>query len=514
MKQRLIFTTLIVFFFFSVKAQDQFNALTYSQNFYGGTTRSISMGGAVGALGGDFSSLSTNPAGIAIFRRSEFTFTPTFLINNTNSKFENGHATMDDMVNFNLNNFGLVAAFEGSGDWEYANFGFGYNRLNSFKQHILARDINNNHSLLSNFVDEANSLIEDDSYIHDASNLNAYYERLFYDTYLLSYDTVHYEYYSEIIDAGFGQEQQKTMKPQGGIGEYVFSFGANYSNTLYLGGTLGIQSVRYEETGSSFKERDIDKSIPDFREFNYTEDIETSGMGFNLKVGAIYRPVNFIRIGCAIHTPTFMSLTDKYYNHLFVEYDTPQGGSLTYDYDPEDDYGQMPEMEFNYELRTPYKIMPSFAIVVGKYAMLSADYEYVDYTSMKLTSDSYDFVPENEKINQVYQPVHNIKGGAEFLIGPLAVRGGVAYYGNPYNLDNETYDLPDASRIMYSAGIGIASKDFYFDLGGFYSEYLQNRIVYNYDGYNSQSGMPEVKFFNLKSKVFATQIMATFGFRF
>jgi hypothetical protein len=43
-----------------------------------GTARTIGIGSSIGALGGDFSSVSINPAGIAMYRSSEFTITPGY----------------------------------------------------------------------------------------------------------------------------------------------------------------------------------------------------------------------------------------------------------------------------------------------------------------------------------------------------------------------------------------------------------------------------------------------------
>ncbi|MDA3853446.1 MAG: hypothetical protein PF444_04305, partial [Bacteroidales bacterium] len=72
--------TLIITLFaslFSISAQTAFDALSFSREVSGGTARYMSMGGAFSALGGDFSTLSVNPAGIGIYRSNEFTFTPT-----------------------------------------------------------------------------------------------------------------------------------------------------------------------------------------------------------------------------------------------------------------------------------------------------------------------------------------------------------------------------------------------------------------------------------------------------
>ena len=52
-------------------AQQEMDAYRYSPMDLNGTARSIGMGGAFGALGGDMSAMSHNPAGIAVYRSSE-----------------------------------------------------------------------------------------------------------------------------------------------------------------------------------------------------------------------------------------------------------------------------------------------------------------------------------------------------------------------------------------------------------------------------------------------------------
>src|ERR1035437_2627599 len=100
--RKLIFVlTIGVLCAFQSKAQTDVDALRYSQIFPGGTARSISMGGAFGALGGDFSCLSMNPAGIGLYLRNEFTFTPSIMDMRSSSTYLG--QTMDaSKYNFNI----------------------------------------------------------------------------------------------------------------------------------------------------------------------------------------------------------------------------------------------------------------------------------------------------------------------------------------------------------------------------------------------------------------------------
>ncbi len=132
-----------------VSAQNVDDALRYSQIFYGGTARFMSMGGAFTALGGDISSLSQNPAGIGVFRSSEMTVSPQLnYINSTASGF---HSTNSDyLYNFNLSQAGFVSNIitnnTGTGLIKL-NFGYSFNKTNNFHQSTQIRGINNSSSM-------------------------------------------------------------------------------------------------------------------------------------------------------------------------------------------------------------------------------------------------------------------------------------------------------------------------------------------------------------------------------
>ena len=124
----------------SVSAQNDIDAMRYSQITFGGTARFASMAGSMGALGGDISTLSFNPAGIAIYRKGELSITPSVFSQSTSSTF-NGTNASDRKLNFNFGNIGLVTTINLTGKnnttgWESINFGFGYNRKNNFHNRI------------------------------------------------------------------------------------------------------------------------------------------------------------------------------------------------------------------------------------------------------------------------------------------------------------------------------------------------------------------------------------------
>ena len=114
-------------------------------------------------------------------------------------------------------------------------------------------------------------------------------------------------YSNDIYDSGYGQLMNRRETTSGNIGEYTFSFGANYNDRLYLGGTFGLQSVRWDEK-ILHSESDIGDSIDFFNAFDFTQNDRTTGVGYNFKIGAIARPLDFLRIGISYELPTFYRL--------------------------------------------------------------------------------------------------------------------------------------------------------------------------------------------------------------
>jgi hypothetical protein len=119
-------------------AQNASDALRYSRFEFGATARAVGSGSALGALGADFSVLSTNPAGLGWYRRSEFIFTPAINASTTQSLLANDKSSgfsEDSRGVFNLSSFGvIIAGTPRGGDWSGVNFGIGINRLADLNQ--------------------------------------------------------------------------------------------------------------------------------------------------------------------------------------------------------------------------------------------------------------------------------------------------------------------------------------------------------------------------------------------
>ncbi len=439
-------------------AQNETDALRYSQLIPGGTARFASTGSAFGALGGDFSSLGLNPAGIAIYRGSEFTISPSLNYSQVNTRYFD--TPMDDMkYDLNLGNVGVVFAFpvgnKEEGGWQFINMGFGVNRHNNFNDRWMAEGFNNSSSFMTSMMEQANRE-------GSVENLSDFSTGLAWDTWLLGEDDD--GFFVDMPDGGVMQRQETNAS--GSMREFVLSLGGNYNDRVYVGATFGFPTVSYEEE-SRYTEEDTQNRSDVFNSLAYTTNLRTEGNGYNFKVGAIVRVTDMIRLGGAFHSPTFFDLSDRYTasmrSDLNLDYDTPTSSS--------------PEGQFDYELNTPLKAMGSLGLVFGTRGLVSLDYEYTDYSDARLRSGDYSFNEENRTIRNSFTAQHGIRLGGELRFHPLILRAGYGHYTSPY-----AAGVNDGQRSLISGGIGLREQSYFIDFSYTHSFYEEDYYLYQLDG--------------------------------
>ncbi len=499
---------LLIMVSYPLLAQDESDVLRLSRYYPGGTARSVGMNGAFGALGADMSSLSINPAGIGQYRVSEFTITPTYNSESSASSFYNNNYT-DSKVKFNLNNIGYVYTFNTQKEegWVSASFGIAYNRLADFNRNITIKTTNPKSSLLDEFIMNGNSLPRDwtlDQKITDLSIHNSAYELLAWDSYALFYDKTSKLFLNDFKDFGYNQNQQRIISTKGGIGEYAFSFGANYSHKFYLGATIGVQRVDYEEI-KTHSESNINGT--ELNSFNFTSNFNMNGNGYNLKIGAIYKPIDLIRLGLAFHTPTYFHLDSKFYTTMTADFlnappDDPN--HLTHQNAKSDEFSN------NYNISNPMKIIGSVAIQIQQFGLISVDYEYIDYTKGKIRSANDSYSDINDNIQTQYKSTGNLKLGGELKLGEFALRAGYGLYGNPYK-SGTNFLNSDAKTFSYSTGFGYRGKNIFFDLGYIMIDSKYKEKLYQYEDQNNNA-LITTEASNIHSKF--GRVVATIGFRF
>jgi hypothetical protein len=462
MKKLIVAALLIAAYGTSAWAQNEVDALRYSRLNYSGTARFVALGGAFGALGADFTTLSHNPAGIGLYKSSEVSITPSLSIANSEATF-NGRFRDDSKYSFNLGSVGIVMATKPAANnqqsmWKNVQFGFGINRLANFNNRIMIEGVNNESSYLTQYRDAANGIAPND--------LGIYNTGLAYDTDLLflrnAADSATWNYQVDLPNGGVNQ--RKSIDSKGSLNEMVFTLGANYGDRLYMGATIGIPYIRYSET-SVYTETDVEENSNYFKSFTRTDNLETSGTGINFKFGLIYRATDWLRLGGAVHTPTFYSGMADSWNTTFKS-NFDNGSSLT---------ARSPEGFYEYELNTPFRAIGSAAFIIGKAGLISADYEFVDYSTARLRAPDYDFNNENEAIRTSYLSANNLRFGTEWRYGSLNFRGGYSISANPYKYGT------DAVNSSYSLGLGIREKSFFIDLAWVHSQMDDAYYLYSTD---------------------------------
>lgn len=473
------------------EAQTVADAIRYSRIQAGGTARMLSTGGALGALGGDFGVLSINPAGIATYRKSILVVTPSFNTIETTSTFSN-NTTDDSETKFNLNNIGIVfARTKKESDWKSVNFAIGTNRLTFNNQSVFYQGETNG-TIAERWVELSNGLIPDELY--------AFEEGLAFDAGVIfnpfTNDSTTYE---SDLGANDPVQKQQAIIRSGSINDVVIAFGGNYRHKLYVGLAVGLPFVTYDEE-KTYTETDAQNINTIFNSMEYEETLQTTGVGINVKLGLIYRMAQNIRLGLAVHSPTYMNLSDQFFTTLTSNL-TLNGQTLQTPV-------ESPISNFSYKLNTPWRVVASGAFLLGKTGFVSGEIEYVDYSQNKFVFESpndaqFEQELNNDIANTLATSGLNIRLGGELRYRVFAVRGGYAIYSTPY----ASGVVSEGETIQnISLGIGLREKRFFLDIGAVRSSYSEL-----YSPYTSPNSNTQV---TVSNDVVLTKFVASLGIRF
>ncbi|MCX6269510.1 MAG: hypothetical protein NTW16_19515 [Bacteroidetes bacterium] len=452
-----------------LNAQTAEDALRFSRIFYSGTARFNGLSGAFGAVGADFSSLATNPAGIGLYKGSESTFTIAPSVAYASSMY-NGSNAADNYVNFGIGNIGVIFSTNPYGKNNASplknfNIGIGLNRQNNFNNLVVINGVNSENSMMQSY---ANTLNETQTRPEDVQDSYPFDIGLAYGTNLVFHDSATDKYY---CDAAYGGViQNKTIKTTGSMNELDFSFGANFSEKLFVGMTIGVPTINYYES-SIYKETRTKDTIPNFISLTYYYDLHTRGTGFNFKLGIIYKPANWVRMGATVHTPTwYPSMRDQWSSSMDSRFTNPEWNSTQYS----------PIGDYDYQLMTPFRAMGSLAFIIGQYGILSADYEYVNYSQARFNSTYDSYTDVNDEIKSNYKSWGNIRVGTEWRVENFRIRGGVGYFSNPYTSSSPYNGLTNNSeRFQASGGLGYRSKHFFADVTYVWTKMNQDYYLYD-----------------------------------
>jgi len=523
-------------------AQNGHDAWMFSESDYEGTARSVAMGNAFTALGGDLGAVTINPAGSAVAGYSQFTITPslTFSTNTTSGVAPQGSNTLpyfektfrNTIAKAGVPNVGFSFNLDTGrkSGLKTMSFGFIANRTNSWCEDVYAKGTNSTTSFAAYMADHATSTLAE----YNANRPASEPEFTYLD--FEAEDAYKYMPWQDVVGYRSGIFARNDMNSNEFIGatelllpngnlqqggplnqtygksiygskyDYTFNVGANISDFIYIGINLNIVSLSYDMT-EYFKEAAVD--MDDFKNefgadgtayFNsmmYKYSYSASGTGVSGKFGVIVTPGFGLRLGAAVQTPTSGIITEQW----------QEKGEVNYDNSKFNGNASSPLGESKYRLISPLRANFGIAYTLGKFALISADYEVTDYGSMKFRAE-YDEDREffdlcNEDIKAFYSTAHNLRLGAEVKpLGALSIRAG-------YNFLLDTYkDSDPLRRNSISFGAGYSSKgSFFADIACRYT--LEDKeYITPYQPYNDEY-VPEI--LNRHSD---WKLLLTIGWRF
>lgn len=466
MIKHLLAAGFLSIFFLEVTAQNSFDAIRSNAQIVQGTARFNAMGGATSALGADFSHASVNPAGLGFYRASEVAMS-TALNTHVSQTTYNGNTNRENDVRLNLNSLSFVHSSPPSSDNSLLSYawGFGYNRTATYQRSYEISGDNPGSSVLDEMTFDLNypSPIDPDLINLDPSL--AFSSALAWNTYLIDYDSnaLTEQYYH--ANPFYEGTQAYTVDIEGSTGDYLFSGAINYDNRLFLGATLGFAIYNYTLNTRYEENVPLTSGTTQLKDFRYNSELNISGSNTRLRLGAIYRANDLLRMGLAYHFSHTTRTEDRFeyaVDSRFDNGDTWESASLPGDW--------------SYTMRNPGRVITSLGITLKKTAAFALEYEYSDFSKVRFNQPDglYDYAPENTDISNELRATHNVRAGAEYRLGTLTFRGGVRYYMSPFR-DTRQY----GDTYMYSTGVGMRNKNVFLDIT--YQLTQRNENTYMYD---------------------------------
>ena len=509
-------------------SQNASDALRYSENNYYGTARTMAMGNAFTALGGDTGAIGINPAGSAVAGYSQVTVTPGISIVTTSTTYDtkpvsgNLDSFNSDRTRGTLPNLGVITTLKTgnrSGLKSHA-FGVVMNATNLYHEEFEGSGTNDRTSMLGSIA----SWTDFDGY-NESQIQDAHWATFPYPNELVAYDTGMMSSYNngnnwiaatEVFDPdgtirlGGPLDQRYNQRTTGTKYDVLLNYAMNFNDQFYIGANLGLVAINSRTTGTfdevainpyDFMQEFDDGTTLYFDSSRYRTRNTVEGDGVYGKFGFLWVPTSQFRLGAAIQTPTTTWLREKWYvagDCLFTEasYD---GRSVSDEY------------HHDYRLVSPYRLNAGLSYVFPGIGMISADYEMTDYSTMKYKSDD-DYIEDefwdvNNDIKDNYRISHAMRFGAEICPQPMfAIRAGYTATSSPEKgVDKFTQQA--------SLGLGIKTNgSFFFDFA-IRGTFRPDNYFYPYDypsgTFDDGTLTPEMV---IKKNIW--DVVATLGWRF
>ena len=492
--KKILFLLITGMTFSASYSQDVSDGVRYSQDNLGGTSRFRAMSGAFGALGGDLSSLSVNPAGSAIFLNNQvgISFSNQNIKNNSDY-FEN--ETIDKKNSFLLNQAGGVFVFYNNNpnsNWNKITIGANYENTNNFNNNVFSVGTNPTNSVKDYFLAYANgiplNIINGISYRDLLYDEQQAYFGVRGKVILPASNAGSNTQYISNVPAGGNYYQENEILTSGYNSKLSFNIATSYKDRLYLGANLNVHVTDYRRVSSFYEDNDNPlEPTETISSLRFNNELYTYGNGFSFQLGAIAKVTESLRLGLAYESNTWYELYDEVTQSLYTTTQADGGQPTNNPVNP-----ALTNVYDSYTLQTPGKFTFSGAYVFGKSGLISIDYAIKDYSNTKFKPiiDQQDFTGVNNQMNNTLTANSELRIGGEYKIKQLSLRGGYRFEGSPYKDETTIGDLTS-----YSAGLGYNFGATKVDLAYSYIDRKSNQGFFNTgftDGANISSKMNNI----------------------
>lgn len=452
----------IVTGFFNANAQGVNEALQYSITDMNGTARFRGVSGAFGALGGDLSAISINPASSVVFANNQAAFTLNHNFNSIKSDYFDTK-NLSNSNNMSFNQIGGVFVFENddnSSGWNKFALAINYDNQANFRNSVFLSGENPTNSIDQYFLNQARGMRYSDisGLEYNQMGFQQTQVKLGYDSQLLDYDTTNNVFYTNISHAPDGKKysQQSIYKNTGYNGKLAFNFSAEYEKKLMVGINLNAHFSEFTQQKSFTETNDkANYSIgATAHNINFYNELQSKGAGFSLQVGGIYKPTPELRLGFTYDSPTWMVIEDQLSQRLSASGIAKYNGPPPYTINFNNNIDPKVNIIFEpYTIVTPDKWTFSGAYVFGKQGFISFDYSIKDYSSITFKPFNQFNDPKGNNSNNIFPTLfgtsNEFRVGAEKKIKQWSLRGGYRREGSPYADKSYMSDLEG-----FSGGIG------------------------------------------------------------
>lgn len=427
----------------SMFAQTAIDAYTITPTQLRGSARFVSMGGAFTSLGGDLSALTQNPAGLALYRTSDMGLTFDISIRNYATKTDQGNNSQSNTKVY-FDNFGYAGLANLNSTMRSFHWGIGYNRLATFDRKIsgynkpVAGSLSNYVAQVTQGVNSAD-LLESDDFDPYLDGTADWLSILAYNSFMINNDGSD-ERYVGLRNATTVGDALYDVHEWGHVDEYNIDFAGNVADVFFWGLGVGIVDMKYSRAtlysesmaGATVYDRATDALVSGNAGFNLENQKYVSGSGANLKIGVIVRPIEMLRLGLAVHTPTWLHVNHSGYAQTDFNY-TPDGADKAHS----GDYST-PDYGYSSRLNTPWRFMFGASVVLGSKAIVSADYERVAYSDMRIKRHNDGFMGgyvtdqvANDDIKTLFKAGNIFRVGLEYRLSrSVSARLGYNYQGS------------------------------------------------------------------------------------